>query len=65
MEIDLFKAEHLVPLDYLTLGVDAYVKASYGGSTIKSKIIKTGNSNKAQNPVFSDRLKVACMLPNN
>ena len=58
LAIDILRAEHMPPMDVMTLGIDGYVKAYYGANSVC-----TSTSSHGINPVWNECLKVAAFLP--
>jgi len=43
LTIEIYRAEHLIPLDYSKRSVDAFVVAKFSGSKVKTKDLSSLN----------------------
>lgn len=55
---ELFRSEHIAPMNMTKKSIDGYVKINYGGATISSKVVDSAN------PVWNQILYLQAMLPN-
>lgn len=58
IKFNLYKAEHLPPLDLNSNSLDAYCKLAFAGQCIESKTVK-----QDRNPDFNQELQIGLKLP--
>jgi FerI (NUC094) domain/C2 domain len=58
IKFNVYRAEHLAPLNLLDIDINSYVKISFAGKSAESKTIM-----KNRNPSYNQELFIACKLP--
>jgi dysferlin len=58
IKFNIYRAEHLAPLDLVSNNVDPYFKISFAGTKAESKTVDDD-----RNPEFNQELALACRLP--
>jgi C2 domain/FerI (NUC094) domain len=58
INFNVYRAEHLAPLDVLSNSVDPYIKISYAGAKAESRTVKEN-----RNPHYNQTLSIAMKIP--
>ena len=58
VEFNLYRAEHLAPLDLMSNSIDSYFKVAFAGQGTQSKTVDSD-----RNPEFNQNMQLACRLP--